>query len=45
MYLKTIPETKAENETEKLFKYNEIQTEHETKNETGKGWKENETAP
>ena len=34
MNLKTIPETKAENETE-----------NEIKNQTGKGWKENETAP
>ena len=42
MNLKTIPETKAENETEK---YNEIQTENEVENETGKGWNENETAP
>ena len=42
MNLKTIPETKAENETEKD---NEIQTENEVKNDTGKGWNENETAP
>ena len=42
MDFKTIPETKAENEPEK---YNEIQTENEIENETGKGWKENETAP
>ena len=42
MNLKTIPETKAENETENTMKYR-LKTKAE--NETGEGWNEDETAP